>query len=37
MLQHTESTNAPFALFKREGTRNWSMRYSLGGRQIKNH
>lgn len=36
MLQRTtESTNAPFALFQREGTRNWSMRYSLGGRQIK--
>ena len=35
MLQRNESTNAPFTLFQREGTRNWSMRYSLGGRQIK--
>lgn len=36
MLQRTsDPTNAPFTLFQREGTRNWSMRYSLGGRQIK--
>lgn len=36
MLQRTlESPNTPFTLFQREGTRNWSMRYSLGGRQIK--
>ncbi|WP_082469600.1 site-specific integrase [Rhizobium sp. Leaf311] len=36
MLQRNhESTNAPFSLFQREGTRNWSMRYSLGGKQIK--
>lgn len=36
MLQRTtEPTSAPFTLFQREGTRNWSMRYSLGGRQIK--
>lgn len=25
----------PFQLFQREGTRNWSMRYSLGGKQYK--
>lgn len=25
----------PFTLFQREGTRNWSMRYSLGGKQYK--
>ncbi|MFT4161795.1 tyrosine-type recombinase/integrase [Shinella sp.] len=35
MLQRIESTNAPFTLFQRDGTRNWSMRYSLGGKQIK--
>ncbi|MBY3219423.1 hypothetical protein HFO21_34580 [Rhizobium laguerreae] len=36
MLQRTpESANAPFTLFQPEGTQNWSMRYSLGGRQIK--
>lgn len=35
MLQRTESTNLPFSLFQRDGTRNWSMRYSLGGKQIK--
>lgn len=34
-MQHSESPNTPFTLFQREGTRNWSMRYSLGGRQIK--
>ncbi|MDH6269684.1 integrase [Rhizobium sp. SG_E_25_P2] len=25
----------PFTLFQREGTQNWSMRYSLGGKQYK--
>lgn len=36
MLQRVpESMNAPFQLFQRDGTLNWSMRYSLGGRQIK--
>lgn len=36
MLQRLlEPTSAPFTLFQRDGTRNWSMRYSLGGRQIK--
>ena len=36
MLQRTsESKSSPFTLFQRDGTRNWSMRYSLGGKQIK--
>lgn len=36
MLQTSASTKkVPFALFQREGTRNWSMRYSLGGKQYK--
>lgn len=29
------SKKTPFTLFQREGTRNWSMRYSLGGKQYK--
>ncbi|RVP15205.1 site-specific integrase [Sinorhizobium meliloti] len=36
MLQSPAPTKkTPFALFQREGTRNWSMRYSLGGKQYK--
>lgn len=36
MLQSPASTKkTPFSLFQREGTRNWSMRYSLGGKQYK--
>ena len=36
MLQDSASTKkTPFSLFQRDGTRNWSMRYSLGGKQYK--
>jgi hypothetical protein len=31
----TPTKKMPFTLFEREGTRNWSMRYSLGGKQYK--
>lgn len=31
----TPTKKMPFALFQREGTVNWSMRYSLGGKQYK--
>ncbi len=34
MLQRSRETNQPFVLFQRDGT-NWSMRYSMGGRQIR--
>jgi integrase len=36
MLQDPNPTRkTPFTLFQREGTLNWSMRYSLGGKQYK--
>lgn len=31
----TPTRKTPFALFQREGTQNWSMRYSLGRKQYK--
>jgi hypothetical protein len=31
----SQKKTTPFQLFQREGTRNWSMRYSFGGRQYK--
>ncbi|MGN6773630.1 hypothetical protein [Rhizobium sp.] len=34
MLQSLKQPNQPFVLFQRDGT-NWSMRYTMGGRQIR--
>lgn len=34
MLQRFKQPNQPFVLFQRDGT-NWSMRYTMGGRQIR--